>query len=119
MNHFERKMPRIQKRTYSKHTSEAALLLGRLIRLGRKERKLTAEELAERTGVSRNTLRRIERGDPKVEIGIVFEAATIAGVNLFDADDGRLTMQIERADDKIALLPKRIHKSLKGVRDEF
>ena len=116
---FERKMPRIQKRTYSKHTTEAAVLLGRLIRLGRKERKLTAEELAERTGVSRKTLQRIERGDPKVEIGIVFEAATIVGINLFDADDGRLTQKIERAEDKIALLPKHIHKSSKGVRDEF
>jgi transcriptional regulator with XRE-family HTH domain len=112
-------MPRIQKRTYSKHTSEAAMLLGKLIRLARKERKLTAEELAERTGISRSTLQRIEKGDPKVEIGVVFEAATIVGVNLFDADDNRLSAQIARADDKIALLPKHIHKSSKGVRDEF
>ncbi len=116
---IELEMPRIQKRTYSKYSHEAALLLGRLIRLGRKERKLTSEELAERTGISRGTLQRIEKGDPKVEIGLVFEAATIVGVNLFDADDRRLTKQIARAEDKIALLPKHIHKSSKGLRDEF
>lgn len=113
-------MPRIKNRTYSRHTQEAATLLGKLIRLARKQRRLTAGELAERSGISRGTLQRIEKGDPKVEIGIVFEAATIVGVNLFDADDGRLSGRVARTDDKLALMPRAIHKSSgRKVKDEF
>ena len=113
-------MPRIANRTYSRHTREAVTLLGKLIRLARKERRLSAAELAERAGISRGTLLRIEKGDPKVEIGLMFEAATLAGVNLFDADSGRLSSMIARADDKLALMPKAIHKpSPVVVKDEF
>ena len=113
-------MPRIENRTYSRHTREAVTLLGKLIRLARKERRLTAAELAERTGISRSTLQRIEKGDPKVEIGVMFEAATLVGVNLFDADNGRLSGKIARTDDKLALMPKAIHSPASGgVKDEF
>lgn len=113
-------MPRIENRTYSRHTREAVALLGKLIRLARKERRLSAAELAERTGISRGTLQRIEKGDPKVEIGVMFEAATLVGVNLFDADNGRLSGKIARTDDKLALMPKAIHKpATRGVKDEF
>jgi len=112
-------MPATQKRTYSRQTSQAAALLGKLIRLGRKQRKLTAQELADRTGVSRGTIQRLEKGDLKVEVGIVFEAASIVGVNLFEADNRAITMQISRADDKIALLPKHVYKAGKGVDDDF
>lgn len=113
-------MPRIENRTYSRYTREAVMLLGKLIRLARKERRLSAAELAERAGISRGTLQRIEKGDPKVEIGVMFEAATLVGVNLFDADNGRLSGKIARADDKLALMPKAIHKPAAGsVKDEF
>jgi transcriptional regulator with XRE-family HTH domain len=112
-------MPRIENRTYSRHTREAVTLLGKLIRLARKERGLSAAELAERTGISRGTLQRIEKGDPKVEIGTMFEAATLVGVNLFDADDGRLSGKIARADDKLALMPKAIHKPARAAKDDF
>lgn len=112
-------MPRIENRTYSRHTRDAVTLLGKLIRLARKERGLSAAELAERTGISRGTLQRIEKGDPKVEIGIMFEAATIVGVNLFDADNGRLSENIARTDDKLALMPKAIHKPSQVAKDDF
>ena len=76
-----------RKRTYSRYAQEGLGLFGKSIRLGRMERRLTAQELAERIGVSRSTLQRIEKGDPKVEIGLMFEAASIVGVKLFDADE--------------------------------
>ena len=62
-------------RSYSQYTKEAAVLLGRLIKLGRKNRRWSTIDLAERVGVSRLTLRRIERGDPGCSVGLVFEAA--------------------------------------------
>ncbi len=45
-------------RIYSSYTREAASLLGKQIRLGRKQRKWTEQELAERAGLSRATLRK-------------------------------------------------------------
>lgn len=112
-------MPRIENRTYSRHTRDAVTLLGKLIRLARKARGLSAAELAQRTGISRGTLQRIEKGDPKVEIGIMFEAASLVGVNLFDADNGRLSENIARTDDKLALMPKAIHKPSSVTKDDF
>ena len=106
-------------RTYSRYSTDAALLLGRLIRLGRKERKMTAQEVAERAGISRGTVQRIEAGNLKCEIGLIFEVAVIVGVNLFDSDISALGRSIESTSDKIALLPKSIRKKQKAVDDDF
>lgn len=107
------------KRTYSRYALEGLALLGKTIRLARKQKRLTAQELAERVGVSRSTLQRIEKGDPKVEIGLMFEAAAVVGVRLFDADEKAITALSERTDDRIALLPKHVYKTRKQVFDEF
>lgn len=112
-------MPRIEHRVYSPLALEALTMLGKLIRLARKQRRMSEAELAERTGISRSTLQRIEKGDPKVEVGIMFEAAALVGVPLFDAGPGRLSDKIARIDDKLALLPKAIHKPAIEVNDAF
>ena len=112
-------MPKSITRTYSRYCRHAALLLGRQIKLGRKARKMTAQNLADRAGISRGMLQRIEKGDLKCGIGAVFEVATIVGIKLFDADDAMLTSRIDRTDDKIALLPKHIHPGKKVVDDDF
>lgn len=111
-------MPRTP-RTYSRVTEEALSLLGKQIRLARKLRRMTEIELAERAGIARSTLQRLERGDPSVEIGLVFEAARLAGVHLFDAEEPSLAPQIERLDDKLALLPKSIRVKQRSVKDDF
>lgn len=112
-------MPEPITRTYSRYTQEAVSLLGALIRAARKERQLTAQELAERAGISRGLLQRIEKGNLKCEIGAVFEVATIVGVKLFDADEPTLTKNLRQTEDKLTLLPKRIKASKKVVRDDF
>jgi hypothetical protein len=64
-------------------------------------------------------LQKIERGDLKCEIGLVFEIATLVGVRLFgDEVSANLTGHIDRVDDKLALLPRRVRSSVK-VDDEF
>ncbi|MCC6809606.1 MAG: helix-turn-helix domain-containing protein [Deltaproteobacteria bacterium] len=45
--------------------------LGTNLRLARQRRRLTAELLAERAGMTRVTLRAVERGDPRVTLGAV------------------------------------------------
>ena len=94
-------------------------MLGKLIQLARKQRRMTAAELAERTGISRSTLQRVEKGDPNVEVGLMFEAAVLVGVPLFDAEPGRLMEKLARIDDKLALLPKAVHKPAAKVHDAF
>lgn len=109
----------MQKRTYARYTVEALTLLGKMIRLGRKQRQMTEHELAERLGIARSTLQRMEKGDPRVEAGLMFEAAAIVGVKLFDTDEKGITALESRTDDRIAVLPKHIYKTGKQVEDEF
>ena len=106
-------------RPYSRYTREAAVLMGKLIRLGRTEQKMTARDLADRAGISRGLLQRIEKGDLKCEVGAVFEVATIVGVKLFDANSKSLESHISRVDDKLSLLPKYVRKKARKVDDEF
>lgn len=109
-----------KERVYSRHTKEAAILLGKHIQWGRKERHLSEMDLADRAGISRLTLRKMEKGNPKCELGLYFEVATIVGVILFGADSSRtLAAGIERMNDKLALLPKSIHKKKQDVDDAF
>lgn len=112
-------MPRSITRTYSRYSRNATALLGSMIRQARIERNLTAQELADRTGISRSMLQRIEKGDPKCEIGAAFEAATIVGIKLFDADANTLTQHLHQTKNTLALLPKSVRRTSKKVRDDF
>lgn len=114
-------MPKSVTRSYSRYTEEAIVLLSGLIRAARLERKLSAQEVAERAGISRSMLQRIEKSDLKCEIGAVFEVATVVGVNLFNAQPSSLTLarHIKQTDEKLALLPQRARKKNKVVDDDF
>jgi len=46
--------------------------IGENIKLARKRRKLTTEQVSERAGIHRATLYRIEKGDPAVSLGLYF-----------------------------------------------
>jgi transcriptional regulator with XRE-family HTH domain len=109
----------VKGRIYSKYTREAGTLLGKLVRLGRKQRKWTEHELADRAGVSRATLQKIEKGDLNVAIGLVFEVAALVGVKLFDEERSSLVTHLARTDDKLALLPSAVRKRRKAVDDDF
>jgi DNA-binding XRE family transcriptional regulator len=106
-------------RPYSRATREALTLLGRLIRLARKQRKMTEIDLATRIGVARSTLQLIEMGDPKVEIGLAFEAATLVNVPLFTEEPSRLASELSRVNDKLALLPHSVRRPRSEVKDDF
>ncbi|MBC3873167.1 helix-turn-helix domain-containing protein [Undibacterium flavidum] len=54
--------------------------LGERIRLARLRRKLTTSLFAERMGVSRETLRRVENGDPTVAFGSYLSALQTLGL---------------------------------------
>ena len=108
-----------KQRSYSRLSREALLLLGKQIKLARKQRRMSEHDLAARVGIARSTLQRIEKGDPAVEIGLVFEAATLTGVDLFVPEATTLAPQIERIDDKLALMPGSIRGTRREVDDDF
>ena len=112
-------MPKSITRTYSRYSRDAAALFGALIREARNERKQTAQELADRAGISRGMLQRIEKGNLKCEIGAVFEVATIVGIKLFEADESALTNQLRQTKEKLALMPKSVRRKSKKVHDDF
>ncbi len=106
-------------RSYSRYGREAAELLGHMIHNARLERAWTVAELAERAGVSRGLVQRIENGDMGCSIGAVFEVAALVGVHLFDAEPTTLTRHLAMARDKTTLLPKAVRPRSKAVKDEF
>lgn len=108
-----------KQRVYSKYAQEAAFLMGQQIKLARKERKWSLVNLAERAGISKRTLQKIEAGEMTPAIGLVFEVAALVGVSLFEQDSQRLATSIDLTQSKIALLPKRIREQTKVAEDDF
>jgi len=106
-------------RPRSHYAKDAAVLLGQLIRKARIDRKMTAEEFADRAGVSRGLLRRIENGDLGCTLGAVFEAAAVAGVHLFDSDDPSLTAAVTSNTAMMTLIPKSVRASRVKPNDNF
>lgn len=104
------------KKSYLKYSQEAVLLLGQHIKVERKKRKISESDLAERSGTARATLQRIEKGDPSVEIGTVFNVAHIVGIKLFDVESNFATL-LSEVNDKLTLLPKRIRN--KNTKDKL
>lgn len=112
-------MARSNARTYSRYSLEALTLLGAMLRAARIERKWTTLGLAERAGISRDMLHRIEKGDPRCEIGVVFELAAILDVCLFEPELGALQARHRDVQSRLALLPRKVHGQLGEVKDDF
>jgi transcriptional regulator with XRE-family HTH domain len=111
-------------RPTSRFAQEAVLLLASLIRAERIQKKIPAGELAERAGISRGTLHRIEQGDEKCQIGSYFEIAAILGISLFETTDNlpALVSHRNRIEEKLTLLPQTARKrnlSSRKVKDDF
>jgi len=84
--------------------------LGRDLALARRKRGISTSDMASRLFVSRDTLWRLERGDPTVALGTLATAAFI--LKLHD----RLANLVAPSSDDLALsldehrLPQRIHR---------
>lgn len=106
--------------TFAPQTLDAAQVLGAQIARARRERGWTAEELAQRVGVSVRTVSNLEHGAPTVAIGIAFEAATLLGISLFGAEGPELARLARQGRESLALLPSRVRaRPEAAVRDDF
>jgi transcriptional regulator with XRE-family HTH domain len=107
-------------RSFPRVVRLAAQLLGAQIRQGRIDRGWTVDALAERAQVSPTTVKKVERGDPTVGLGITFDVATLVGVPLFTDDQTRLAEEVIRARERLMLLPRRIRMPEPGpIDDDF
>ena len=91
--------------------THALRTLGRDLAVARRKRGLSTSDMASRLFVSRDTLWRLERGDPSVSIGTLATAAFVlqlherlANLAAPEKDALGLTLDEQR-------LPKRIHRS--------
>lgn len=85
-----------KERTDSRYALEAVVLMGEQIKLGRKQRQWSEKNLAERAGISRATLQKIENGAMSCAVGSVFELATLIGIKLFEWIQSNLTLSTHR-----------------------
>ena len=112
-------MAKKENRTYSRYTDEALRLLAGRIRATRLDRSITVQYLAERAGISRDLLYRIERADPACGIGVVFEVAALLGLTLFQSEYNDLVDKNKIIEDKLALLPSRSRPKKIELDDDF
>lgn len=97
--------------------------LGTLIAFGRKERRFTQAELANRVGVGRMTVVRMEQGAPEVAIGHYLTAAWILGLPVLSWSD----FAGLRGDASVAAylekfrkhLPERVRKKKDDIDNDF
>lgn len=89
--------------------ADAARILGQQIRLARHANRMTAARLAELANVSPRVITLIERGDPAVSFGNVLNAATHAGVPLFDITDPKtLARTRQQGEQALTLIPSNV-----------
>ena len=107
-------------RHYLTSTTHAVRVLGQQIATARRQQRRTADEVAERAGMTRVTLRNIERGDPTVAIGLYFEVATVLAIPLFGRDGRELAELSAQGQRELALLPARVRpRRAVEVDDDF
>jgi len=106
-------------RSYPPTVRHAAELLGLQVRQARVARRWSLTALAERAGITTNTLRKVERGDPSVTLGVAFDVATLVGVPLFFDDRARLASEVARNRERVTLLPQAVRTREEDVDDEF
>ena len=70
-------MPR---RPLSSRSRRVAATLGEYLVTFRKLQGLTAEQVADRAGITRTTLRRLEHGDPNVGLDVFLEVCRALGI---------------------------------------
>jgi transcriptional regulator with XRE-family HTH domain len=102
--------------TLPRAARKALVKLGEDITVARKKRRISTVSMAERAFISRNTLYKLERGDPSVSIGIYATVLSLLGLveklgDIADRRDDSLGLDIE--EDR---LPKNIVARRRTVR---
>lgn len=84
--------------------------LGENLHLARLRRDLSSEQVAERAGISRNTLIKIEHGDEGVAIGMYFRVLIVLGLENDLTNIAKDDVLGRKLQDAGLLTPKRATK---------
>ncbi len=103
----------------SSSTLSVLKTLGAMIRVARLERGMSQAELGRRLGVSRHTVIALEKGDPKVGVGTVFEATSIVDIPLLAEDQRALHRLATTVANLASLLPERGRRKQVALDDDF
>lgn len=88
--------------------------LGERLRLARLRRRITTVQFSERVGVSRDTLNRLERGDPAIALGTYLRALRVLGLER-DLDRVAADDEMGRKLQDLDLAPRRRRTPASGV----
>ncbi len=91
----------------SGHTTIVLETLGALIKAARIERNMSQADLGTRVGISRYTISVLEKGNPNVAIGTVFEAATVVGLPLM-GDEPRFLTKLSQSIANLVRVSKKV-----------
>ncbi len=109
---------------FPKAPAQSLILLGQMLEFARKDRHWRQSELAERIGITRQTLARMEAGGGKVAIGHYFAAAWLLDLPIFPGMENPSLTQNNSLIQFFELLknkyPQRIlSKSEKKIENDF
>ena len=108
------------KKPFSGYSLEAAKLFGLQIKNARISKRISATELAERAGISRNLVNRVEEGDLGCSIGAYFEIASILAIPLFHSENlPELSIKANRERAIQTLLPHSARQLNTELNDDF
>ncbi len=116
---FKKHIMTKQPLSLSSSTLNVLKTLGAMIKAARLEHGMSQAELSERLGVSRYTVIALEKGEPKVGVGTVFEAATIVGIPLLARDQGELNKLATTVANLTSILPERGRRKKVALKDDF
>ncbi|MFV2060138.1 MAG: helix-turn-helix domain-containing protein [Gammaproteobacteria bacterium] len=103
----------------SKQTQLSLRTLGAMIKAARLEQSFSQADLAHRLNISRYTVMALEKGDPSVAIGTVFEACTIIGIPLLAENTNRLLHLSTTVANFASVLPERSRSAITELDDNF
>jgi transcriptional regulator with XRE-family HTH domain len=90
--------------------------VGENLRLARLRRRLTASQVSERAGISRQTLSAAEHGDPGVSFGVYANVLFVLGLDSDLEALGRDDVFGRKLQDAGLLVPKRVRR--KAAKEE-
>lgn len=108
---------------YPQPVQEGLSLIGQLIQHARKAAGLTAAQLAERSGVERKTLSRLEKGDPGISLGLFLTVLWLLDIPLLQGIDlghrqsrTQIALLLKSLDDNLA---RRVRRPTQKAADDF
>ncbi len=86
--------------------------LGQSLRIARKRRRMTLDDMASRMFVSRKTLSRLEAGDPGVSMGVLASALWVLGMEKDLLELARPDKDAVGIHREMQRLPKRVRAGI-------